>query len=177
MPLRWQNRISRGETFTQILDHCKGGYKESPIYDMLCRPGVHEWTIAPLQFTTCAIRVRYIERDWWYRWIKWALNACAPAVPSNHDITPRTPQRTKRFTFVMRQLHTARIDRDFTRIHFLQQEVTSLAKQFNIATASNFVIRVPYMDCIRQQHIHSIVPWLSKSGVHFGNVRHCGPPF
>ena len=87
----------------------KVGTEESPFYDMLCRTGIHKWTIAPLQFTTCAIRVCQLERDWWCCWRTWALNACAPAVPSNHDIAPPAPQHPKRFAFVMRQLHTARI--------------------------------------------------------------------
>ena len=135
----------------------KAGTEESPFSDMLCETGIHEWTIVPRQFTASAVRVGYFERDRWFWWRKWALNACAPAVPSSSDLTPPAPQHMKQFTFLLRLLHTACADRDYARINFLQRESDGPAKQLNIAAVSNLVVRVPYMDGMQQRCIHAVV--------------------
>ena len=140
----------------------RAGYEESPFYDMLCKTCIHEWTIVPLQCTTCDVEVCFLERDWWFGWRKWALNACAPAVPTDKSMAPPAAWHTKRFAVVIRQLQVARVDRDYARIPFLQSEASSLAKQLNIAEFSGSIVRVPYMDPMQQKCALTVITDLLK---------------
>ena len=110
---------------------------------MLLRTGIHHWTIAPLQFTNCEIKACFLECAWWFKWRKWALNACAPAIPSDTDSTAPPPQHTKRLGTVLRRLHSARIDRDYAQIHFLQKEVSAISSGLNIPYVPAPVVKVP----------------------------------
>ena len=105
----------------------RSGSEDNPFYNMLLRTGIHHWTIAPLQFTDCEIKACFLERAWWFKWRKWALNACAPAIPFATDTAAPPPQHTKRLGTMLRRLHSARIDRDFAQIHFLQKEVSAIS--------------------------------------------------
>ena len=91
----------------------RSGAEDSPFYSMLCRTGIHHWSIAPLQWTNCSVTACFLERSWWFKWKKWALNACALAIPSPHDQHSPAPQHTKRLGTVLRRLHTARIELDY----------------------------------------------------------------
>ena len=80
---------------------------------------------------------------------KWALNACAPAIPAATDTAAPPPQHSKRLGTVLRRLHSARIDRDFAQIHFLQKEVAAIYPGLNIPFVPAPVVKVP--DLTRQQ--------------------------
>ena len=74
----------------------RSGFEDSPFYNMLLRTGIHQWTIATLQCTTCEITAYFLERAWWFKWRKWALNACTPAIPAATDTAAPPPQHSKR---------------------------------------------------------------------------------
>ena len=81
---------TEGPLVTRLRKHwttARSEAEESPFYNMLCRTGIHHWTITPLQWTDCDITLCFLERAWWFKWKKWALNACAPAIPSAGDVS------------------------------------------------------------------------------------------
>ena len=47
---------------------------------MLRQTGLHEWTPIPLQYVSDDVEGCFVERDWWFRLKRWALNDNAPAV-------------------------------------------------------------------------------------------------
>ena len=116
----------------------RSGSEDSPFYNMLLRTGIHHWTIAPLQKTACEITACFLERAWWFKWRKWALNASAPAIPSATDSTAPPPQHTKRLGTVLRRLHSARVDGDYAQIHFFAKRGlrNSLRTQHSIRTST-----------------------------------------
>ena len=84
----------------------KAGSEDGSFYNILNRTGIHQWTIAPLQCTSCSITACYLEHAWLYKWRKWAPNACAPAVPSAEDQGPPPAQHTKRLGTLL-EVHCA----------------------------------------------------------------------
>ena len=90
---------TEGALITRLRKHwttASSGSEDSPFYSLLCRTGIQDWTIAPLQWTDCETTACFLERAWWSKWQRWALNACAPAVPASHDAQTPPPQHTKR---------------------------------------------------------------------------------
>ena len=140
----------------------RSGSEDNPFHNMLLRTGIHHWTIAPLQWTNCEITACFLERAWWFKWRKWALNACAPAIPSAIDTTAPPPQHTKRLGTVLRRLHCARIDGDFAQIHFLQKEVSAISSGLNIPYVPAPVVKVPDLTGQQKGAVSAVVRSMVK---------------
>ena len=114
---------------------------DSRFHEMARSTGFLEWTPVPLQFTADEIQACYLERNWWYRLRRWAMNDCARAVPDDDtSIEKPAPEHTKRL-----QTHTAARDRDFARRHAINHDFASLEKSMQVPLMCTTAARVPYL--------------------------------
>ena len=66
-----QRLRTRGTTAT-------AGAEDSRFHAMLRQTGLHEWTPIPLQYVYDDVEGCFVEREWWFRLKRWALNDNAP---------------------------------------------------------------------------------------------------
>ena len=104
--------------------------EDSSFHEMPRATGLAEWTRIPFHFTTDEIRACYLERDWWSRLKRWALNDCAPAVrgETSPSQTPAA-QHTKRLNTLVRQLQTATHDQYFFFVKQVQSHCSRVLRR------------------------------------------------
>ena len=83
--------------------------------------------------------------------------------PNAQDQNPPPTQHTKRLGTVLRRLYTARIDRCFAWVHFLQQGVAALRADLIIPYLPAPVIKVPDLTGEQQGAINTIVSAMVKT--------------
>ena len=57
--------------------------EDSSFHELLCITEMFEWTPMPLQFTEDENVACFLERDWWFRLKRWAVNDSALVVPAS----------------------------------------------------------------------------------------------
>ena len=119
--------------------------EDSAFHDLLRITDIHEWTPVPLQLTANEVGACFLERDWWFRLKRWAVNDCAPVVPGDCASPAPPPQHGKQIHTLTRQLKTTTQTRDFARRAAISPELQILASKFQIPLIKTSAVRGPYL--------------------------------
>ena len=108
------------------------GAEDCRFHAMLRQTGLHEWTPIPLQYVFDDVEGCFVERDWWFRLKRWALDDNAPAVPTFVHQGPPSAQKSKRLRQLLEQIWVAQQDGDFARKRAISNKLNTVATDLDI---------------------------------------------
>ena len=128
--------------FTNTVAHVD----ECRFHDLLRTTGLNEWTPVPLQYVSNVDLGCFVEREWWFRLRRWALNDVGPAVPSSPSSSQPSAHKRQRLAQLIHETRMAQQAGDYARKRYLSEEMDTLSVALNIPLVRTAVVKVPYLE-------------------------------